>query len=182
MQPRSPNTLLQLTFRRRVLWLPWKTCFQLPQAAEFSAVRFQMSTFPKDKLVAAAYVFESANGNTLPPDELSHVNAAEVQNADPAHLANGIRGALEAASPPEAGYRAIAFWALGKRFDPSLRDFFRRHLAAEVNRDAQVAYQIMIALDNLDEPVWPAEQSSRSSAEDERNRAAALRYVPDSKS
>jgi hypothetical protein len=136
-----------------------------------------MSTFPEDKLVAAAYVFESANGNVLGPEELSAVKAAGLQNADPAQLAEGIRDALEAGSPPGARYRATAFWALGKRFDPSLRDFFRRHLAAEVNRDGHIVYQIMIALEHLGEPVWPAEQSSCSSAEDERNRAAALRYL-----
>jgi hypothetical protein len=136
-----------------------------------------MRTFSEDQLVAAAYVFESANGNELGPEELSAVNAAGLQDADPAQLANEIRDAIEAGSPPGGGYRATAFWALSKRFDPHLRGFFRRHLAAELSRDTQVAYQTMIALDYLGERVWPAEQSSRSSEDAERNRATAVRYL-----
>ncbi len=58
-----------------------------------------------------------------------------------------------------------------------LIEFFRRHLAREVERDMGVACQIMVAPDNLDETVWPDGQSLFGVAEAEQNREAAVRYL-----
>ena len=98
-----------------------------------------MSEFRESKLLAAAFVFASANGNKPGSRELSEVAKAGLQNTNPAQIARHIRDSLDDGPDRSSGYRSAAFWALGKRGDSELREFFRRHLAAEVNRDMEVA-------------------------------------------
>ncbi len=73
--------------------------------------------------------------------------------------------------------RSSAYWALGKHRDPHDLAPLVAALRRELFRDADVAYQILIALDNLGEPVFPPEQRDRSSRDHEPNRAAAERYL-----
>lgn len=133
--------------------------------------------FPEPKLTAAGYFFASANGNEMDASQRAEILVSGLNGADPAVVAGDICDGLENASDLSNDYRAAAFWALGKRFDPGLIPFFRRHLMAEMGRDMGVAYQIMIALDNLAEPVWPAHWSSRSILDHRENHQFASVYL-----
>ena len=127
------------------------------------------------QLEAAAYRFEMANGNALHSYERNYVAEAGLETKDPDRLADEICLYLDSSSQIPKEHRSTAFWALGKYYHRRLLPFFHRHLAHELDRDMNVAYQIMIALDNLDEEVWPHEKRSFSILESSENREAALR-------
>jgi hypothetical protein len=133
--------------------------------------------FPESHLLAAVYLFERENGRTLDSGEAWELIEAEMNSSRPEEVAAWICQTIESSPAPNAQYRGTAFWVLGKRMDPELLDFFRRHLTLEVEQDMEVAYQIMIALDNLDEPVWPSRQGGVSVIDHTVNHAAARRYI-----
>jgi len=61
--------------------------------------------------------------------------------------------------------------------DRELLPFFREQLGIEMQRDLEATYQIMIALDNLDEPIFSAERNgSYSILDHELNRQDAEFY------
>lgn len=72
-------------------------------------------------------------------------------------------------------YRSLAYWALGKLGRKTDKRRFVDALRREVQGDMQVAYQILIALENMDEPVFS--RDGVSCAEDELNRRDALAYL-----
>ena len=105
----------------------------------------------ENAICAIAYAFERANGNLLGEYEDSEIRFYGLDGIELDVLAGALRaGILEA----DADYRARAYWALGKRFDRELISFFRERLAAEMREEPSIAYQLMIALDNLEELVF----------------------------
>jgi hypothetical protein len=67
-------------------------------------------------------------------------------------------------------------FALGKLYDPGLTGFFVEVLRTYLSGDADVLYQTMIALDNLDVPVFGGRTSMSILAQDE-NRALAAAFL-----
>jgi hypothetical protein len=129
---------------------------------------------PTEAINAAAYVFEGANGNTLGEWQISEIDQYGLRNVDVTALATELVRIVEAETPDSKGH---AYWALGKKVDASLLPFFRKQLGLELGRDIEAVYQIMIALDNLDEPVFADGGTSHSSSDYERNRDCAQRYL-----
>jgi hypothetical protein len=126
---------------------------------------------------------------------------AALESSDEAEVLDGVLGAvllIEAAGPegrlipaerevvkalerlaragdppaPAAG----AVFALGKRYDPGLEGLFLDLLREHVDGDANVLYQAMIALANLDVPVF-AGRDSMSVFDTEINRTLARKYL-----
>ncbi|MCB1079940.1 MAG: hypothetical protein KDM63_15640 [Verrucomicrobiae bacterium] len=126
---------------------------------------------------AAAFLFEEANGNPVGEFEVAEMIRHGLSGQDPGRIAEALVKAVADEGGTEAGYRRQAYWALGKRFDPGLIPFFRRQLAVELSLDLNAAYQIMIALDNLNEPVFSGPRSSQSVEEEDRNRSDAETYL-----
>lgn len=106
---------------------------------------------PGDAIGAVAYAFEREHGNLLGEYEESEIRFYGLDGHEPDVLADALRAGIVEG---DADYRAQAYWALGKRFDRELIPFFRERLAAEMREEPSVFYQIMIALDNLEEPVF----------------------------
>lgn len=131
----------------------------------------------ESEIAAAAYLFEWALTKQIDQYELSVITEAGLQDADPAQIATLMRDSLENSTELDAGYRGGCFWALGKRCDSELRDFFQHHLAIELNQDMGVAYQIMIALENLGESIWTDYRLRGGLLDEELNREAALQYL-----
>jgi len=135
---------------------------------------------PKDAIVAAAYVFERANGYQLGERERSEIAMHKMENCDPELLAKDLQRDILDHAEDESGYKAQAYWALGKRFDRRLIPFFRDRLAIELRHDVETVYQIMIALENLQEPVFSADRSgSYSIMDSDLNRRDAKSYLND---
>jgi hypothetical protein len=79
-----------------------------------------------------------------------------------------------AGDPPAPAAGAV--FALGKRHDRALEGLFVELLREHVDGDANVLYQAMIALDNLDVPVF-AGRDSMSVFDVEVNRLLARKYL-----
>jgi hypothetical protein len=111
---------------------------------------------PGDAICAVAFAFERAHGHLLGEYEESQISFHGLDGHEPIVLAAALRDGILAG---DTNYRTQAYWALGKRFDRELIPFFRERLAAEMLDDPSIVYQIMIALDNLGEPVFSKARS-----------------------
>ena len=132
--------------------------------------------FSEDAIPAAAFVFERANGKELGPHEIGEIEKHGFETIDPELLVKGLRKELESErNVPDSRYRNSCYWALGKRFDSELLPFFRESMKKELKRDMESTYQIMIALDNLDEEIFSRE--SVSITDYDENRMDAERYL-----
>ncbi len=134
--------------------------------------------FPREALAAAGYRFEQANGNRIQLPEFDEIMRHQLTRTDPDELAESLCATLSA-SEADADYRASACFALGKKFDHRLLAFFRERLEAELEADEiGVTYQIMIALDKLDEEIFAPERDGGSSSnEHDLNRRDAGAYL-----
>src|SRR5258708_7500464 len=112
--------------------------------------------FPQEAIAAAAFAFEAARGNELGEFEETKIAKYGLTNVDPDVIARELIPSVRDESKSDSAYRQQAYWALGKKFDASLLPFFTEALRLEVERDLDATYQIMIALDNLGEPVFSA--------------------------
>ena len=90
-------------------------------------------------------------------------------------IASKIWSALDADLPE--GLRSAAYWALGKRCRKDYKQRFVAALQSEICRSSSVSYQIMIALEDLDEHVFSPERSGASILEAKQNIADAERYL-----
>ena len=127
-------------------------------------------------LTGAAFRFEAARGVRHSDFETEIIADAELDTVAPDDLAHTLWTWL-AAEGADSPLRSSAYWALGKRHDPRDLAPLVTALRRELPRDADSVYQILIALENLGEPVFPPEQRGRSSRDHESNRAAAQRYL-----
>jgi hypothetical protein len=90
-------------------------------------------------------------------------------------IAARIWSALDVGLPEEL--RVTAYWALGKRSQKEDKRRFVAALEREITRSHSTCYQIMIALDNLGEPVFSSARAGSSVLEAEQNVADAKRYL-----
>jgi hypothetical protein len=124
-------------------------------------------------LVAAAYRFEQLNENTLSPTEEHEIIACGFQDISASDLIQKlINFILE-----ESSSRSSAYWALGKAHQRLLIPFFVDRLFAEISKDFDSVYQIMIALDNLGERIFSADRTGYSFTEIDLNERDARNYL-----
>lgn len=138
--------------------------------------------FPENALAAAAFLFEGLNGHSLGSFEKSEIDKCDLAATDPEKISGAIRMAIEQDHKSSSTYRQTAYWALGKLHDPGLLPFFEKQLHLELQRDLLAVYQIMIALDNLDEPVFSDERPGSTAHEYDRNREDARRWLENRRS
>lgn len=107
----------------------------------------------REKLLAAASRFDRELGVVLGQRELDEITAAGWDQVSAESVCEAIVNELDKGIS-KAGARATAYWALGKWHSIEMLPFFRTSLCAELERDVDAVYQILIALDNLNEPVF----------------------------
>lgn len=127
-------------------------------------------------LTAAALRFEAARGVRQSDFEIEIIAEAELTTVRADDLAHTLWSWLTTEGA-ESPLRGSAYWALGKRSDTRDLALLVAALRRELPRDADVAYQIMIALENLGEPIFPPTRSERSALDRAENRADAERYL-----
>ncbi len=133
--------------------------------------------FPENAVAAVAFLFESENGRKLSEFELDEIRRHELEDSDPSKLAAILKKSVQNEKSSDTTYRQQIYWALGKKFDHKLIPFFRKRLSLEIQRDMEAAYQIMIALDNLDEPVFSEKREEYVITEYEQNKLDAELYL-----
>lgn len=133
--------------------------------------------FPGDAIPAAAFLFESHRGLELGPFEIATLQKHGLETMDPEILARELKHLIADAQQGDRGDRQQAYWALGKKRDPGLLPFFRAQLRHELKRDMLAVYQIMIALEDMDEPAFAPERNDRGIHDYEANRRDAERYL-----
>jgi hypothetical protein len=124
---------------------------------------------------AAGLFFEKQRGVKMSQHELSIIDDAGLDKADPNDVGDFIWKSLPAVRDVQT--RITAYWALGKRREPEDRQKLIAALAEELPRNARVAFQIMVAIENYDASVFDPSRKGRSFDEDELNRADALHYL-----
>ncbi len=127
-------------------------------------------------LTAAAFRFEAARGAHHSAFETEIIEEAGLAAVSPDELARTLWEWL-ASEGADSPLRGSAYWALGKRGDPRDLAPLIDALQRELPLDADATYQIMIALNNLGQPVFPAGQREHSSRNHEGNCAAARHYL-----
>jgi hypothetical protein len=133
---------------------------------------------PPDAIPLIASVFDALHGRSLDDWEIEAIGHYRIDQNDPQLLKNLLIELISADDGVDDNTRSSAYWALGKSFDMDLRTFFCQQLRIEVERDIDATYQIMIALDNLSEPVFGAyRRGSYSSLDHDKNRTDAVAYL-----
>ena len=133
----------------------------------------------EEQFDAIAYIFEINNGNTLGAYENQIIEDSGLRDIPASELAEAILGNLNEKHSGNTAYRLSAYWALSKRFDKNLLAFFQKSLAAELQIEGIPAvFQLLIALDNLNEPVFGKYRNGSFSGDDvESNCQDAKNYL-----
>ena len=121
----------------------------------------------EDQFDAIAYIFELNNGNVLDDYEYKVIDKSGFKDIPADVLTDAILDNLNDDHSMDTTYRILAYWALSKRFDTNLLPFFRDKLKLELSIDGIPAvFQLLIALDNLDQPVFGDDRDGSFSADD----------------
>ena len=137
--------------------------------------------FEIDQFDAIAYIFETANGNTLGDYENRVIDASGFKDTPPQELVDDILSSFREGNPDDIEYRLSAYWALSKRFDKNLLPFFRKQLEVEIEIEVEIeveveveveveeapgVFQLLIAIDNLAEPAFGTDRNGSFSGFD----------------
>jgi hypothetical protein len=147
-----------------------------PEALELLKLVMKLTS---DQLEAAVYIFEREHGNTTPGWERRFTAQSGLSDLQPKEVEKIIVDGLNAGIYDSNPDRTIAYWALGKRFNRSLITDLRKWLWKELDLNAPDAvYQLLISLDNLDEPVFhPDRNGGYALHETELNLRDARNYL-----
>jgi len=135
-------------------------------------------TLTYKQIEAATYIFEKDYGNKhseflekiIKESGLSGLNISDLEKI----ILDGINSGLY----KDNQSRTSAYWALSKRFNAVLIPSFKKWLKIETeNGDTGSLFQIMIALNNLEEPVFHKDRSSYAFDEIELNLRDAEIYL-----
>ena len=133
--------------------------------------------FDSGQIRAAACLLERERGSSVDPGDVGVREGIGFMGQSPDAVQHALVRAIEESliSPEDL---PGAYFALGKRRDRALKGWFQQALRREANHDSDTVYQIMIALDDLGEPVFDRTQRTGFSArEKEDNLRDALKYL-----
>ncbi|MEM6685275.1 MAG: hypothetical protein AAF617_05710 [Bacteroidota bacterium] len=134
--------------------------------------------FKNDQFVAIAFLFEKENGNTPSEYEESVINLSKLKTIPVPQLETFIIEGLHENAYKIEKTRTSAYWALSKRFNPKLIPHFKVWLQKEIDAKKSTAmFQLMLALDKVDEPVFHPSRNSSAVDEVELNLRDAKHYL-----
>ena len=119
---------------------------------------------------ASAYIFEKANGNKKTEYEEKLIAESGLTELKPNDLKTQIIKGLNNGLYSDSKERISAYWTLSKVHDKNLISDFRKWLKIEFEKKEPLAvYQLMIALGNLEEPVFNKNRTGSAFNETELN-------------
>lgn len=132
-----------------------------------------------DQFEASAYIFEKVNGNKKSEYEEKVIAESGLTDLNPIELEIKIVNGLNDGLYSDSKERISAYWALSKIHKTELIPDFKKWLKLELEQnDAYTVYQLMIALGNLEEPVFKIERDGSSAFnETELNLRDARKYL-----
>lgn len=132
-----------------------------------------------DQFEASAYIFEKANGNKKSEYEEKAIAESGLTDLNPIELEIKIVNGLNDGLYSDSKERISAYWSLSKIHKTELIPDFKKWLKLELEQnDAYTVYQLMIALGNLEEPVFNIELDGSSAFnETEFNLRDARKYL-----
>jgi hypothetical protein len=132
-----------------------------------------------DQFEASAYIFEKANGNKKSEYEEKVIAESGLNNLKPIELENQIIKGIDSGLYSDSKERISAYWSLSKIHKNELIPNFRKWLKTELeNENSDTVYQLMIALGNLEEPIFNLDRNGSSAFnETELNLRDAKEYL-----
>lgn len=131
-----------------------------------------------DQFDAAVYIFEKNNGNFKTAYEEKIITESGLSDLKAVELENIIVEGLNSNFYKATKIRTSAYWALSKQFNIALIPHFKKWLETEIQKNnSGVVFQLMIALDNLEEPIFHRDRMSYSIEEIELNMRDAANYL-----
>jgi hypothetical protein len=130
------------------------------------------------QLEACAYIFEIDLGNDRLNFRQDIIESSGISNYSPNELEKSILQGLENGSFSDDDLRTSAYWALSKRFNRKLIPLFRKYLKYEMElKNTGPLFQLMVALNNIEEPVFSASRTGFAHFETELNLKDAELYL-----
>jgi hypothetical protein len=131
-----------------------------------------------DQFEASAYIFEKANGNKKTEYEEELIAESGLAELKPNDLKIQIINGLNSGLYSDSKERISAYWTLSKVHDTNLIPDFRKWLKTEFeNQEPLAVYQLMIALGNLEEPIFNKNRTGSAFNETELNLRDAENYL-----
>jgi hypothetical protein len=132
-----------------------------------------------DQLEASAYVFEKSNGNKKSEYEEKVIAESGLNNLKPIELETQIINGINNGLYSDSKERISAYWALSKIHKIELIPNFKKWLKTELEqKNTDTVYQLMIALGNLEEPIFNTDRNGSSAFnETEMNLRDATAYL-----
>jgi len=134
-------------------------------------------SFTPNQIEAAGLLFEEENGNVLGDYEKGVVAESDLEGRELREVKNELIDSVTFPTELNAHDRCGIYWALSKTFDSDLIGWWTSQLRNEVENKTECVFQIMIALDNLEEPIFVEDRSGYSTLETEFNLRDARNYL-----
>jgi len=131
-----------------------------------------------NQLEAAGYLFEKVNGNNHSALLEKIITESGLSDLKISNLEKIILDGINSGLYKDNQSRTSAYWALSKRFNNELIPNFKKWLQFEIeNGNSGPLFQLMIALDNIEEPVFHEARSGHTIDEIELNLRDAKSYL-----
>ncbi|WP_422106226.1 hypothetical protein [Winogradskyella sp.] len=134
--------------------------------------------FTNDEFTEIAFIFEDYNGASHGDFEKRIVKESKLTKYSIEELKSDIIKGLNSNLYLEDSERVNAYWALSKLNDKALIPVLRKWLKNELKSSNYIpVFQILVALDKLEEPAFGQDRSSRYYDDMELNMRDAKNYL-----
>ncbi|PKQ46773.1 hypothetical protein [Confluentibacter flavum] len=131
-----------------------------------------------EQFTEAAFIFEKANGNPHSVYEKKIIAASELTKFKPTELEQIIVDGLNSGIYKNEDERVSGYWTLSKIGNRNLISDFKEWLRTELENENGIAFfQLLIALDRLEEPAFNEKRTGQGADETELNIRDAKQYL-----
>lgn len=131
-----------------------------------------------EQFTEAAFIFEQENGNCHSNYEKEIISESKLTEFEPTELQQIIVDGLNSRIYENEFDRVSAYWALSKIGNHNLISDFQKWLKMELEYGNGISiFQILVALDRLDEPAFSEKRTGRAADETELNIKDAKHYL-----
>ncbi len=131
-----------------------------------------------DEFTEIAFIFEKENGGNHSEFENEIIKNSKWKNNSAYELENEIVSGIQSGIYNDELEKVSAYWALSKRNNEKLIPNFKKWLKLELESENSIAvFQILVALDLLNEKPFAEERNARDSNETELNLRDAKEYL-----